>query len=135
MLSPGTGAQQNNLSGLIPFESYLESLRVQAGIPGMSAIMLQDGEVVWERGLGFQNQESRIRATPDTPYPIADLNQTLTATLVLHCTEQRRLDLGDPIRRYGESVAGTGRDHSAAAQPHVGRRPARLQYDPDATRS
>ena len=103
-LSSGTGAQQNSLSGLIPFESYLESLRVQAGIPGMSAILLQDGEVVWERGLGFQNQESRIRATPDTPYPIADLNQTLAATLVLHCTEQRRLALTDPIQRYGESV-------------------------------
>jgi CubicO group peptidase (beta-lactamase class C family) len=105
VLSSGIGAQQNSLSGLIPFESYLESLRVQAGIPGMSAILLQDGEVVWERGLGFQNQESRIRATPDTPYPIADLNQTLAATLVLHCTEQRRLALADPIRRYGESVA------------------------------
>lgn len=105
VLSSGIGAQQNSLSGLIPFESYLESLRVQAGIPGMSAILLQDGEVVWERGLGFQNQESRIRATPDTPYPIADLNQTLAATLVLHCTEQRRLALADPIQRYGESVA------------------------------
>lgn len=104
VLSSGIGAQQNSLSGLIPFESYLESLRVQAGIPGMSAILLQDGEVVWERGLGFQNQESRIRATPDTPYPIADLNQTLAATLVLHCTEQRRLALADPIQRYGESV-------------------------------
>jgi CubicO group peptidase (beta-lactamase class C family) len=131
VLSPGTGAQQNNLSGLIPFESYLESLRVQAGIPGMSAIMLQDGEVVWERGLGFQNQESRIRATPDTPYPIADLNQTLTATLVLHCTEQRRLDLGDPIRRYGESVAEPGAtirqllSHTSAGAGDT------FQYDPE----
>ena len=101
----GLGAQQNSLSGLIPFESYLESLRVQAGIPGLSAILIQDGQVVWDRGLGFQNQESRIRATADTPYPIADLNQTLAATLVLQCTEQRRLNLSDPIRRYGESVA------------------------------
>ena len=43
----------------------------------MSAALLQDGQIVWERGLGFQNQESRIRATPDTPYPIAGLSETL----------------------------------------------------------
>ena len=29
------------------FERYLESLREQAGIPGMSALVLQDGVVVW----------------------------------------------------------------------------------------
>ena len=36
----------------------------------MSAALVQDGEIVWERGFGFQNLESRIRATPDTPYPV-----------------------------------------------------------------
>ena len=62
--------------GTSPFESYLEALRQQAGIPGLSAAIVQNGEVVWERGFGFQNVEARIRATPDTPYPIADLSST-----------------------------------------------------------
>ena len=60
-----------------------------------------------DRGLGFQNQESRIRATPDTPYLIGDLNQTLSAALLLRCTEERRLDLNEPLRRYDDSVADT----------------------------
>jgi CubicO group peptidase (beta-lactamase class C family) len=96
--------QNQGAAGLIPFESYLESLRVQAGIPGMSAALLQDGQIVWERGLGFQNQESRIRATPDTPYPIAGLSETLASVLILQCAEQRRLSLDDTIRRYGGAV-------------------------------
>jgi CubicO group peptidase (beta-lactamase class C family) len=87
-----------------PFESYLESLRSQAGIPGMSAALVQDGEIVWEHGFGFQNVESRVRATPDTPYPIADLSQTIAAVLVLQCAEQRRLAIDDPVRRHGGSV-------------------------------
>ena len=74
-----------------PFESYLELLRQQAGIPGMSAAIVQNGEIVWERGLGWQNVEARIRATPDTPYPIADITGTLAGTLVLECAEQRRV--------------------------------------------
>jgi len=101
----GLEARQNQAAGLIPFESYLEALRVQAGIPGMSAVLLQDGQIVWERGLGFQNQERRIRATPDTTYPIADMSQTIAAMLVLRCAEERHLNINDPIRRYGGSVA------------------------------
>lgn len=96
--------QNQSAAGLIPFESYLESLRVQAGIPGMSAALVQDGQIVWERGFGFQNQESRVRATPDTPYPIADMTQILASVLVLQCAEQRRLNVDDPVRRYGGSV-------------------------------
>jgi len=83
-----------------PFESYLESLRLQTGIPAISAALLQDGQIVWERGFGFANQESRIRATPDTPYPVADLSQSIAAVLLLQCSDQRRVEIGDEARRY-----------------------------------
>jgi len=106
----GVQARQHQLSVLTssPLESYLESLRTQSGIPGMSAALVQSGQIVWERGFGFQNLESRIRATPDTPYLIADMSQTLASVLVLQCIEQRRLGIDDPIRRYGGSVAEPG---------------------------
>jgi len=102
----GVQARQNQVSVLTssPFESYLESLRVQTGIPGMSAALVQDGQIVWERGFGFQNVEARVRATPDTPYPVADISQTLAAALVLHCAEERRLSIDDTLRRHGGSV-------------------------------
>jgi CubicO group peptidase (beta-lactamase class C family) len=74
----------------------------------MSAALVQSGQIVWERGFGFQNLEARVRATPDTPYPIADMSQTLGAVLVLQCIEQRRLGIDEPIRRYGGSVPEPG---------------------------
>ena len=95
---------QVNVLTASPFESYLESLRAQAGIPGMSAALVQNGQIVWERGFGFQNQESRIRATSDTPYPIADISQTLASVLVLQCAEQRRLRIDDSLRQHGGTV-------------------------------
>ena len=130
----GVHARQSQLSVLTssPLESYLESLRAQTGIPGMSAALVQDGEIVWERGFGFQNQEARIRATPDTPYPIADISQTIAAVLVLQCAEQRRLEIDDPVRRYGGAVpeqSATLRQilsHTSAGAPGES-----FHYDPE----
>jgi CubicO group peptidase (beta-lactamase class C family) len=119
------------LSGSV-FESYLESLRLQANIPGMSATLLQEGEVVWERGFGFQNQETRLRATPDTPYPIADLSQTIAAVLVLQCAEERRLGIDDPMRRYApefpDESATVRQVLSHSAAPPSGET---FHYDPE----
>ena len=115
-----------------PFESYLDLLRQQAGIPGLSAAIVQNGSIVWERGMGFQNVETRLRATPDTPYPISDLTATMAAALVLECAEERHLYLDDPVSRYGMALPEAGAtvrdvlDHSSAAPPGDA-----FHYDPD----
>ena len=114
-----------------PFEFYLDLVRQQAGIPGVSAAILQNGDVVWERGLGFQNVEDRVRATPDTPYQIANLSETLAATLVLECMEQRRIALDDRASQYGVSLPEQGAtirqilNHTSASTSGNG-----FQYDP-----
>jgi CubicO group peptidase (beta-lactamase class C family) len=95
--------------GAIPvLDAYLDSLRQQSGIPGMSAAVVRDGVVIWERGYGFQNVSARIRATPDTPYPIADMSGTLAAVMLLECVEGRRIDLDQPGRRYGVELPEPG---------------------------
>jgi CubicO group peptidase (beta-lactamase class C family) len=101
----GPAARQNPpILASPPFEAYLEPLRVQAGIPGLSAVLVLDGDVVWERGFGFQNLEGRVRATPDTPYVVGDLSQTIAAALLLQCVEGRKLGLDEPVRRYGVTL-------------------------------
>jgi CubicO group peptidase (beta-lactamase class C family) len=105
VLSAGTAllARQSPSTALStpPFERYLDLVRQQAGIPGLSAAIVKDGQIVWERGFGFQNIEARIGATPDTPYLVGDLSQTLASALLLQCVEERHLDLDTPLSRYG----------------------------------
>jgi CubicO group peptidase (beta-lactamase class C family) len=114
--------------GPIAFENYLESLRQQSGIPSISGALVQDGVVLWERGLGFANVDARIRATPDTPYLVADLTQAFAAVLLLQCSEQRRVQLDAPAREYGASVPNAGAtvrqvlSHTADAQ---------FEYEPE----
>jgi CubicO group peptidase (beta-lactamase class C family) len=98
-------ARQNPDFGSSAFEGYIELLRQQVGIPAISGALVQEGAVIWERGLGFADVEARIRATPDTPYLVADLTQTLSTVLLLQCVEQRRLTLDDPLRTYGITSA------------------------------
>ena len=81
--------------------SYLEALRVQAGIPGMSAAIVGETDIVWERGFGRQDLDRAIPALPDTPFHLDGLGQTLTATLVLQCVEQGKVSLDD-----GSAVSG-----------------------------
>ncbi|MDA1183107.1 MAG: serine hydrolase [Acidobacteria bacterium] len=91
------------------FERYIESLRRQTGIPGLSAAIVQDGRVAWEKGFGYQDVGGLVAATPDTPYPIGDLSQTLSATLLLHrCVERSHMDISDDVRRWDPSVGAGG---------------------------
>jgi CubicO group peptidase (beta-lactamase class C family) len=103
-LAAGVHARQNPQTpvdfGSPAFESYLEVLRQQAGIPGLSGALVEDGDVAWEAGLGFADQETRVRATPNTPYLIGDVTSSLSAVLLLQCVEQRRFGLDAPIRSY-----------------------------------
>ena len=130
-LAGGVSAQAPSPFATSPFEFYLDLLRQQAGIPGISAAIVQNGDIVWERGLGFQNVEDRIRATPDTPYPIANLSETLAATLLLECVEQRRVALDDRASQYGISLPEQGAtirqilNHTSAATSGSG-----FHYDP-----
>jgi CubicO group peptidase (beta-lactamase class C family) len=119
--------------GSLPvLDSYLEALRQQAGIPGMSAIVLKDGIPVWEKGYGFLNSASRERATPDTPYMVGDLSGTLAAVLLLQCVEQRRIGLDEPVSRYGLASPepnATLRGLLTHAWPDGAREP--FTYNPD----
>jgi CubicO group peptidase (beta-lactamase class C family) len=85
------------------FSDYVESLRVQAGIPGLSATIVSLGDVNWERGFGLQDVERGIAVTPSTPFAVDGITQLLTATIALRCVEEGRLSLNDRID--GVSVA------------------------------
>jgi CubicO group peptidase (beta-lactamase class C family) len=94
-----SGASAQNLVFSL-FDRYLESLRIQAGIPGLSAAILQNGTIVWERGFGFADVENSLPARPDTPYHVADLTQVFTTFLLAQCAERARVRADDPIRQW-----------------------------------
>jgi len=98
------GATQDDDARIALFERYAESLRRATRVPGVSGVVIRDGRTVWLKGLGFQDIESRVAATPDTLYDIASLTKTFTSTLLLQCVERRTLSLDEPMSRYTTAI-------------------------------
>lgn len=82
------------------FERYLEPLAQQIGMPGLSALILRNGRIEWEKGYGYQDVENRIPATPDTPYAVGGVTQAMTGVLAGICIDRHQLDVDDSIRRW-----------------------------------
>jgi CubicO group peptidase (beta-lactamase class C family) len=124
--APHVSAQQELTYSL--FERYLESLRVQANIPGMSAAIVQNERVVWDSGFGFADVEHAIRARSDTPYHVAGLTEALSSAMLLEqCVETGHASLDERIQQrvssYGDSSA-TMRDLLSHRSPN-----GRYKYD------
>jgi CubicO group peptidase (beta-lactamase class C family) len=92
-----SGADSERLARL---GQQFDTLRQLLKIPGMSAAVVRDREVLWAKGFGFADLEKRIPATPETAYHVASLTKTFAATLLLRLVEQGRLDLDEPASHY-----------------------------------
>jgi CubicO group peptidase (beta-lactamase class C family) len=84
------------------FARALESLRTAARIPGLSAAVVKDGEVIFARGFGYADLERQIPATPETPYDIASVTKPISAVVALRLAEEGLLDLDRPMAQYSE---------------------------------
>jgi CubicO group peptidase (beta-lactamase class C family) len=82
------------------FERYLDPLRVQAGIPGLVAAIVQNGRIVWQRELGWADVEGAAGVRANTSFFIADMSQTFGATLLMQCVERGQVTLDDPLRQW-----------------------------------
>jgi hypothetical protein len=58
---------------------YVESLRVQAGIPGLAVSIVGPDDVIWEQSFGRQDAERSIATRTDTPFHLDGLTQIVTA--------------------------------------------------------
>jgi CubicO group peptidase (beta-lactamase class C family) len=73
-------------------------------IPGMSAAVVKDGQLVWARGFGFADVENGVPATPETPYHLASVTKTFAAVIVMQLVQEGKLSLDDPVSRYGVNL-------------------------------
>lgn len=83
------------------FERYLDALRVQANIPGMSAAIVLNEHVTWSKGFGQSDVEHSIVARADTPYHVSGLTEALSAALLLEqCVETGHAGLDDRVQQH-----------------------------------
>ena len=69
-------------------------------MPSVSAAVFRDGEVVWERALGFADVEAKREATSQTQYRIGSITKTFTAVGILQLRDAGELSLDDPLTAH-----------------------------------
>jgi CubicO group peptidase (beta-lactamase class C family) len=114
---PSAGARDLDESGycdqlseerLARFAADIDTIRRNLKIPGLSAAVVCDQEMIWAQGFGYADLENEAPATPDTPYGLASVTKPIAAVLIMQLAEEGVLDLDDPIAYYGVSLPEKG---------------------------
>ena len=82
------------------FGAYLEALRTQSGMPGLSAAIVGDTDIIWERALGQQDVDRNVAMRSDTLFQVDGVTQVVSSAMILRCVEEGRLSLDDRVGQY-----------------------------------
>lgn len=85
---------------LAKIEEKLEARRKELGIPGMSLVIVKDGEIIYMKGLGYKDFAKQIPVTPDSQFAIGSATKAFTALSVLMSQDEGKLSLGDNPKKY-----------------------------------
>jgi CubicO group peptidase (beta-lactamase class C family) len=68
--------------------------------PGVAMAIIQNGEIIYERGYGMANLEQDVPIKPETVFRIGSTSKQFTAACVAILSLQGKLSLDDDIRKY-----------------------------------
>ena len=69
-------------------------------IPGATALVARDGEVLWQNSVGLSDVSTSTAVHDESQFIIASITKTFVATVALQLMEEGTLDLADPIAQY-----------------------------------
>lgn len=81
-------------------ESYLNQLVASGSPPGLSVVVVKDGEIVYNRAFGYADGPSKIAATPETVYHWWSMTKIPTAIAILQLQEKGLLTLDDTVASH-----------------------------------
>ena len=95
--APATPRQVLNKTEL---ESYLNRLVASGNPPGLSVVVVRDGDVVYKNAFGLADGPHKVKATPETVYHWWSMTKIPTAIAILQLQEQGKLDLEDVVTKH-----------------------------------
>jgi CubicO group peptidase (beta-lactamase class C family) len=102
--SPSTKATIERLEKNIP--ELLES----SDVPGMSIALVKNGKLVWTKGFGVKNSETKEPVIQTTIFEAASLSKPVFAYAVLKLVDEGKIDLDVPLNKYLGNNYDVGED-------------------------
>lgn len=82
-------------------DGFFAAVEKEGRIPGMVLAAVEGDRILYMKGYGVANVESRQPVTPSTTlFRVAEISQPVTATAILQLVEKRRLSLDEDVNTY-----------------------------------
>jgi CubicO group peptidase (beta-lactamase class C family) len=76
-------------------------------LAGAVALVLRDGQPVYERAFGWSDKEASRRMTADTIFRIASQTKAITSAAILALVEEGKIGINEPVSRHIPAYAHT----------------------------
>ena len=96
-----------DVSRLARIDQALQSYVDKNEIAGAVALVLRDGQPVYQKAVGWADKEARKPMTTDAIFRIASQSKAITTTAVLMLFEEGKINLGDPVSKFIPQFAHT----------------------------
>jgi CubicO group peptidase (beta-lactamase class C family)/D-alanyl-D-alanine dipeptidase len=69
-------------------------------LPAISIALVDDQNIVWQKGFGFANPKTKTPPNANTVYRVGSVSKLFTDIAIMQLVEQGKLDLDAPVTRY-----------------------------------
>jgi CubicO group peptidase (beta-lactamase class C family) len=84
-------------SAVADVQAWIDREFKSTGAASLTMAVAQNGRILWARSWGWADKEQRVPATPQTPYLLASVSKSVTATALMTLVERGAVDLDAPI--------------------------------------
>src|SRR5262245_55286564 len=92
---------------LARIDSALQRYVDENRVAGAVGIVLRDGQVVYERAVGWAEREANRRRTSDANFRIESHSKAIPKTSILMLAEESKINQSDPVSRWLPTFAKT----------------------------
>ena len=87
-------------TALSQLDAQLAAMVKERNLPGLSAGVVYDQELIWAKGYGHADLARRIPADADSIYEIGSITKLFNAVMLMKLRDAGKLSLDDPIKKY-----------------------------------
>lgn len=93
-------AKDSDGNSPVPIDRIIEQKMHESGIVGIGAAIIVDKELVWAKGYGYADKETKKPFMTDTIMNIGSISKTFTGVCLMRAVEDNKVSLDDDINKY-----------------------------------
>ncbi|GIX40497.1 MAG: hypothetical protein KatS3mg129_0230 [Leptospiraceae bacterium] len=90
--------------GIQYLENWILHLMKQYKVVGLSLIVVDNKNILWQLQAGYQDKEKQIPVSEHTNFQIGSIAKVINTIAILKLVQEKKLQLDDPIHKYTEDL-------------------------------